>query len=142
VSVTDDLCALLVTAGVGVLGADVFAGGIGLPELPDGDPATGLVQLGEPYGGDASIRTMGTAPTPPALEAPRVQALIRAATYETARTKAAAVIAALDWAGDVDVNGRRYALITALQRPAFLLEWDVNGRYVFATNFSVLRAGV
>lgn len=140
--VTDDLAAILVTAGVGVLGSTIFAGGLGLPDLPNGDPSGGIVAVGDPYGGLDSVRVMGSGPSAPALERPRVQVLARGATYVEARTKALAALAALDWYGPGDVDGRHYENIEAVQRPPFLLEVDQNGRFVFAFNAAITRAGV
>lgn len=139
-SVVDDLALVLQSAGVGTIGTDLFAGGFGLPDIPGGDPATGIVGVLLSPASEAATRAMAAGPSAPPMEHPRVQILARALDWDTASGKADAVVAALDWYGPATVNARHYEHVEALQRPPFLLERDALNRYVFAMNFAVARA--
>lgn len=134
---TDDLAQALVDGGVGTLAVDVFSGR--LPDLPDGDPAGGIVAVLLSPAAEPAVRTMGPSLTAPGTERPRVQVVIRAASWAAGEAKAKAALDALDNLGPVVLNGTTYQHVEALQRPAFYLEADPQDRHVFAFNCAITR---
>lgn len=137
-SLTDDLALALQNGGVGTLAESIFSGR--LPDLPAGDPSGGLVSVLLSPAAEVSVRAMGPSLTVPSLERPRVQVVIRGASFSEAEAKAALAMSALDNLGPVTLNGLLYQSVEALQRPAFFLEADAQDRHVFAFNCSVTRS--
>ena len=133
----DDIASILQTAGVGTIATTSSATGTIykgiLPEAP-----TAVIAVLE-YEGLAPERVFAGGVASAHLEHARVQTQVRAATYQAARDTAQDVLAALDYQQNVTVNGVRYALIEALQRPPFPLANDQNNRTIFAANFAAQR---
>jgi hypothetical protein len=139
----DELASYLASRGVGVVGADLFKGGLpDAPTLPLPDPVVGLVE----YASGPPLRVHGpTGAVATLAEQPRVQVLVRSASYATARLRAQAVVAALDWLGPMTLTassggGTRYAQVEVLQRPPVPLDVDATGRWRFAVNVTAVRA--
>lgn len=130
----DDLALYLQTAGLGAATTSTGERTIFRGQLPDQpDAAIGLIE----YGGMAPVRAMFPAIV---YEQPRVQVLVRARTYDGARTKAESVFQALDGVGNTTLTSTspRYGFIEALQSP-FLLTRDANDRVVLALNLQIRK---
>ncbi|MGA1036649.1 MAG: minor capsid protein [Ilumatobacteraceae bacterium] len=111
------------------LGTNLFLG-----RMPD-DPDT-CVTVYE-YGGDAPVNTMGSDAMPP-VEQPRIQILVRASGYSTARTLALSCWTAVEAILNENLSGTRYHRVSANQSP-FPLERDSQDRVLFAQNFRVQK---
>lgn len=111
------------------LGTNLFLG-----RMPD-DPDT-CVALYE-YGGDAPVNTMGSDAMPP-VEQPRIQILVRASGYSSARTLSLECWTAVEAVLNEELSGTRYHRIAANQSP-FPLERDSHDRVLFAQNFRVQK---
>lgn len=123
----DDVATFLQAAGVGTVGTDIFKGY--QPETPDACVtlyATGGYPLSEYL----------------PVETPTLQALIRAANYAAAQTKAFAVVDALHPKQDSPpllalVSGK--VRVRAMQPPASIGK-DEQGRHEFSVNFEFRKA--
>lgn len=120
--------AYLQTQGIGTLGTDLFVGL--LPDTPDA-----AVSLFE-YGGASPVHSLGSGGAK--FERPRVQVVVRAATYTAARTKIESVYTTLEQLANITLSSVRYLMVEAVQSPAFL-ERDVNNRVTMVCNFQVYK---
>lgn len=127
-SVTTELATYLQAESVGTVGTDIFEGQ--LPPAPDDCLAV------IPYGGQASVYTLGQLPD---WERPRVQVLVRNVSFAGAEATALAAYNALAKVANALLSGVRYVEITPLQSP-FLLRRDDSGRVEFAANYAVQKA--
>lgn len=125
---SEDLRTHLATHG---LATDVYVGG--LVDRPDEQAA--LLE----YPGAPPENRMSSALGASRIERPRVQVLARGTTYASARARAEALLAKLHWLQNTTLNGTRYLLVEALQRPPFHLRTDANERVIFAFNLQVVR---
>lgn len=125
----DDIGTFLQTQNVGTLGTSLFIGL--LPDTPDT-----CVAVFE-YGGEEGIYTMGATKSV-RMERPKLQVLVRAAAYSTARTKVQDAYAALDTIAEQDLSGKRYHRVAAMAPPIYLGR-DESNRPRFSCNFRVLK---
>jgi hypothetical protein len=87
------------------------------------------------YGGEAPQHVKDE--QAPVFETPRFQVITRSKSYMTARVKAERIYQLLaGYSGQIE--GVRYARITALQSP-FFLDRDDAGRARFVTNYAVRK---
>jgi hypothetical protein len=139
----DDLRRYLLTGTIGT--SDVFCSV--MPDSPD--TAVALYETG----GLPSVHAMASGPGAALVEQPRVQVLVRATSYEAARTIMQAVHHWLDGARDlylsettswidtvpeVSLGATYYGWIEAVQQP-FFLRTDANGRIELACNYQVIK---
>lgn len=136
----DEFATFLAAAGLGVVGTSLVKGG--LSDLAGGpDPALGLIE----YAAGPVLRRSGGDNAGTLAERPRLQVLVRSASYPTARARAQAVVAACDWLGPRTLTassggGTAYAAMEVLQRPPLFVGWDANQRARFAVNVECTRA--
>lgn len=109
--------------------------------MPDGAPAPDtLVALYE-TGGVAPQHVMSTGGITRLFENPRLQAVSRSTSYETARDNAETVFTILDGLASTNLptsTGTVYVDVTAIQSP-FSIGRDGNGRYLVSVNFDVRK---
>ncbi len=129
--ILDDLGDVISSGGTTSDGTEIF-----LSRMPDSpDNAIALYESG----GIAGIHAMHPNPGNVIIEQPRIQIQTRAATYQTARSKADEVFKLLDGLRNRDINGVRYHWIEAVQ-PPFALDIDPGERKIVAVNFEVKKA--
>lgn len=124
--VLDEISAYLQAQGVGTAGVDIFSGV--LPDSPDA--CTSLHE----YGGVGPVHTLGGGDAK--YERPRVQVVVRAATYSAARTKIETIYKLLHKLSNTVLSGVRYLMIEAVHSPAFLTR-DANTRVQLVVNFQI-----
>lgn len=113
----DDIASVLVSAGVGTLGVDIFKSSSA--KIPPGEgpyitlTETGGVAIGGFRGEGGRVHNK----TSPATVRPGAQILVRAKSYTAARSKIAAAHIALDGVWNTQINGKTYLSITARQEP-------------------------
>jgi len=132
--VLDDLGVFVETAALATVGTNLFLGH--MPETPS--VCCAFLE----YGGDAPMRNQSEgAARSGALsgEKPRIQLLCRNTSYPTGHALIRSMATALDGVVNQTINGVFYIRIAAMQ-PPFLIEMDDNKRYVFAVNFSIVKA--
>lgn len=115
-------------AGIGELGATLFVGY--MPETAP-DDAVAVME----YGG-----MMGAQPLedPMAYEMPRLQVMVRSASYFDGMTKARDAYRALGKVVNTTLGGVRYQRITPVQ-PPFLIRRDDNGRPEIGFNVEITK---
>ena len=93
----------------------------------------------------ALIENSGSAPTftmgsnnLPQLENPELQFLVRNSVYATGRTLSDSIYRVLTAIANQTINSVLYLRVEAIATPA-LLERDLNKRWVFTCNFTVMR---
>lgn len=112
------------------LGTNLFLGR--MPDTPDT-----CVALYE-YGGDVPLNVMGSDALPP-VEQPRLQVLVRAAGYSSARTLALECWTEIEGILNESLSGTLYHRVAANQSP-FPLERDSQDRVIWAQNFRVQKS--
>ena len=110
--------------------------------MPDSAPAPDTIATLYETGGLAPTYTFssGTKPTV-VFEHPRLQAIVRSTSYQTARTLAETVYTTLDGIAQTRLPGSTgplYLDITAVQAP-FSIGRDENGRHLVSINFDVRK---
>ena len=126
---SDDLCDVLSSGGLGTTGTDLFKGIV--PSTPD--ELTAVFETG----GGPTIHAMSAGPGTAILERPHVQVLTRALRADSAKKRAQDAGRLLD-ALQRSVNGVRYHSVFALQSPFFLRRDEAN-RVEFSQNFEIVR---
>lgn len=131
--ILDEIADYLSTGGLGTVGTDLFKAY--LPEQPD------AAMVISETGGTSPYRAMRSVAGGAVAERPRIQVMARAAEfdYAAARLKINNVMARLDGAGDLTLNGVRYLWIAAVQSP-FPMGRDDQGRVRIGINFDVVKA--
>jgi hypothetical protein len=113
----DDMASVLVTAGVGTLGVDLFLSSKAV--IPSGTgpyitlTETGGMGVGGFRGEGGRVQNKARSST----VRPGAQVLVRASSYNTARSKSNAALDALDGLWNTKINGVAYLSVTARQEP-------------------------
>jgi len=127
--VLDDVAALLVEAGLGALGTDIY-----LARMPDSPDASLAVRE---YGGMAPAYVFGGAA--PTEEWPRIQLEARAGDYAAARLRIERAARALGAIRERDINSTRYHRLTPLGPPIPLGD-DEAGRARIVVSFECAKS--
>lgn len=113
----DDIASLLVTAGVGTLGTNLFLSSKAV--IPPGAgpyitlTETGGMGVGGFRGEGGRVQNKARSST----VRPGAQVLVRASSYAAARSKSAAALVVLDGVWNTTINSVAYLSITARQEP-------------------------
>jgi hypothetical protein len=126
--VLDAIATLLQTAGYGTIGTDLF-----YPEMPD-QPDDCLALADFPAGAPEMQLGYGRV----GLEILRVQVTVRAALYDTGRTRIEGIVTELAKVLNQSVSGVRY-LATVPNRTPSSIGRDPNGQYLFTVDFDVMK---
>lgn len=132
----DSLATYLAAQGHGTLAVDIW-----ISQMQDSDgslTATDTAICLYEYEGQRPMQTMG-ASTPIQLERPRVQVVARAADYQTARTKLAAVRTTLAGITDQTLSGIRILRVDPAGSIVPLPD-DEKNRQRLAASFNVVHA--
>lgn len=132
--ILEDLGVHLEGLALVTVGTDLILGH--LP--PDPSECCALLE----YGGDPPLRNQSEGAARSGAqsgERPRIQLLCRSKTYAGGRSLIQTIWEALDGIVNQTINGTSYVRMAAIQSP-FMLEFDENGRYLFAANFTVTKA--
>jgi hypothetical protein len=129
--ILDDFGDYASTGSIGLtVGTNLFLGT--LPDSPD--TACGFFETG----GFFPIHAMSGSAGHAVVERPRVQAIVRAMKYQSARQLAHNVWMRFDGANNLTINTTRYLQITAVSSPA-AMGTDASGRAQFTTSFDVIK---
>lgn len=121
----EEISAYIQAAGIATAGTDLFLGEY--PDAPDE-----LIAL---------IETEGPGPTytmdrtGPSAVMPRLQVLVRALDYPTARSRAQAIYDLLAGIVNTALSGVRYTSCTPVNSAPFFLERDANNRPIVVSNY-------
>ena len=129
----DELAAVLVTQGVGVIDTNIFLSAAAL--IPTG--AGPYLTLNE-TGGMAPTRIQNA--RPPNTQRPTAAIWVRAADYQDALTMIRAAYVALDGLFNVTLSGTFYLHITARQEPTDIGVLDGSGRAQLVFNIDAEKS--
>lgn len=129
--ILDDIVPLLVSAGIGTAGEDLFWGVMPSGDDPaqDPDPTTAIYETPGPGGPHAKDG--------PGIEEIRLMAHVRAFEYEVAMAKALALRAALHAGLPATLDNTRYRLIPPYQWPFDVGAQDDAGRTIISCNYAL-----
>ncbi len=131
----DEICARLVSAGVGVLGTTLFKSSAA--KLPAG--AGPYITVTETGGIAPGPRNRVHNEAQMHVQSPGAQIAVRAMSYVEARAKAVQALNALDGTWNTTLSGVFYQQITARQQPTDI-GLDEAGRVVVVFNIDAVKA--
>jgi minor capsid protein len=131
VSFLDEVAAYLVAQNVGVLGTNIFLGSRAV--IPTGSgPFLSLIETG----GTEATRVHNIAG--PSTQRPTAQLLVRAGSYQAARTMSKAAYTVLNGVWNTTLSGTFYQKITARQEPTDI-GLDGSGRVMVVFNIDAQK---
>jgi len=131
VSFLDEIAARLVSQSVGVTGSNIFLGSKAV--IPTGSgPFLSLIETG----GTGATRVHNIAG--PSTQRPTAQVLVRAGSYQAARTMSKAAYDALNGVWNTTLSGTFYQKITARQEPTDI-GLDGSGRVMVVFNIDAQK---
>ena len=132
----DDVADLLSTGGIGSVGSTASYGiyKAAMPDAPE--KAVAVYETG----GGPSLHAMSGSAGSAVATRPRVQVVVRSASYSTGRQKAQDAFRLLDGLRDRTVNGVRYMGGAAVQSEPFPIGRDENARHLIACNYEFVKA--